>query len=65
MKITKKSDVLVPEVLADMISAKLPTANTLLKIFEVDTEHRENRQNHHKLASLPLGYKQHTNHHYQ
>ena len=37
MKITKKSDVLVPEVLADMISAKLPTANTLLKIFEVDT----------------------------
>lgn len=36
MATTKLANVYNPEVLADMISAKLPTANTLLQIFKQD-----------------------------
>lgn len=36
MATTKMTDVLNPQVLADMISAKLPTASTLLRVFETD-----------------------------
>ena len=34
--VTMMTDVLNPQVLADMVSAKLPTASTLLRVFETD-----------------------------